>query len=182
MKPPCYSYDDTAIAPYYSNVGTDYSDLRSSVPLLSLLVSSGSYNHQFDFSSYLYTGYGAFYFHDYAQNAPFYKPYSSKSATLHGYDYSGSGSQISPTFTAYRYRALAQDNGTPLLYEGARLSLHDGSTNTSPAYASTYSNVNFTPDPTAPTTAIPTPALLPGMVAFGLGMWRKRKAVAAEQV
>jgi hypothetical protein len=28
------------------------------------------------------------------------------------------------------------------------------------------------------TTSIPTPALLPGLVGFGLSVWRKRKAEA----
>jgi hypothetical protein len=32
---------------------------------------------------------------------------------------------------------------------------------------------------TASLTAVPTPALLPGVVSFGLGLWRRRRAVAA---
>jgi hypothetical protein len=32
---------------------------------------------------------------------------------------------------------------------------------------------------TANLTAVPTPALLPGVVSFGLGVWRRRRAVAA---
>ena len=167
-----YSYDDTTISPYgYSQ--TDYSYSGFSAPLLSLLVSSGSYSHQFDFS----TGSGYFNFQDYALTAPTYNSYSYKLAQVAASDTSGSETNY---FHAYRYPG--QSNGTPFLNEVAQAYTYDSSTNTYSNYVYTTSNVNFTPDITAPTTAIPTPALLPGMVAFGLGMWRKRKAVAAEQV
>ena len=167
-----YSYDDTTISPYgYSGTGYSYSGFDA--PLLSLLVSSGSYSHQFDFSN----GGGTFYFQDYALTAPTYTPYSYKYARVDGSDTSGSESNY---FSASRY--TGQSNGTPSLGGVAYAQTYNSSTSTSPRYGYTRYNVNFTPDITAPTTAIPTPALLPGMVAFGLGVWRKRKAVVAEQV
>jgi hypothetical protein len=42
----------------------------------------------------------------------------------------------------------------------------------------TYVNVGFKTDNT---TAVPTPALLPGLIGLGMGVLRKRKREAAEQ-
>ena len=142
-----YSYDD--ILPFSISLdGYSYSGFFA--PLLSLLLSSGSYSHLFTKGTFSF------------QNYKFAQVTASDNSEPQG-NY----------FIAYR--KLGQNNGTPFLTEFAKSTGTYGN-------ARTYSNVNFTPDPTAPTTAIPTPALLPGMVAFGLGVWRKRKAVVAEQV
>jgi hypothetical protein len=42
-----------------------------------------------------------------------------------------------------------------------------------------FNNFRLTSDGQA--TAVPTPALLPGLIGLGLGAWRKRKATIAEQ-
>ena len=81
----------------------------------------------------------------------------------------------------HAYRQPGQNNGIPFLDEFAQAFTYGNSTGTSDRNAYTGSNVNFSPDPTA-VTAVPTPALLPGLAAFGLGVWRKRKQAKQVEV
>ena len=125
-------------------------------------MSSGSYDHTFDFR----VGRGTFFFNEYAQTAPYYTPYSSQRKTVNAIDWSSG-------FTSFSAERISgQDNGIPFLTDYAAAGNGNSSFYTSLAY--TYSNVNFSPTSTA-VTAVPTPALLPGLAAFGLGVWRKRK-------
>lgn len=157
-----YSYDDTAIVPF-NNSSTDYSDTGFNVGLSSLRVISGSYDHTFDLTPGPLNA-GSFYFRDYAKTAPTYTPYSYRLTGLYAAD---NGLEYN-NFSAARQSS--QYDGTPSLYEFAQaytLDRYYGGAYK--RYAHTYSNVNFSP------TAVPTPALLPGLAAFGLGVWRKRK-------
>ena len=165
-----YSYDDTAISPYNFSI-TDFSVTGFDVVLSSLKVTSGSYDHTFDFTPGV--GGGGFRFRDFAQTPPTYTPYSGRFAEVVAWDSIGSEYN---EFGAYR--TLGQNNGTPSLDEYARTSTYNNSSNTYDRHAATYSNVNFSPDP----TAVPTPALLPGLAAFGLGVWRKRKQAKQVEV
>lgn len=126
---------------------------------------SGSYDHTFDFTPGV--GNGTFRFTDYA-NALSDTHVSYQGPQVIAYDTIGSESNH---FRAEQFPG--QYNGTPFLGEYAYAQTTDNNGFlTRQAY--TTSNVNFSPDPTA-VTAVPTPALLPGLAAFGLGVWRKRK-------
>ena len=168
-----YSYDDTAVVPYdYSGTtGSDVSHTGFNVGLSSLRVISGSYDHTFDFLT-PGAGSGSFHFQDYALTPP-HTPYSQRVAQVYATDTIGSEYN-----SFHASRQPGQNNGIPFLYEFAEASTYDNSTDTYDRYAATYSNVNFSPDP----TAVPTPALLPGLAAFGLGVWRKRKQAKQVEV
>ena len=169
-----YSYDDTAISPYnFSITDFDFSVTGFDVVLSSLKVTSGSYEHTFNFTPGV--GSGTFYFEDFALTPPTHTPYNHRFARVSASD--TIGSKYSDFHAS---RQPGQANGTPFLYEFAQASTYDNSTGTS-RYAYTGSNVNFSPDPTA-VTAVPTPALLPGLAAFGLGVWRKRKQAKQVEV
>ena len=159
-----YSYDDTTIIPYTYGSYPGYNWSGFSAVLSSLRVTSGSYDHTFDFTPGV--GNGTFRFTDYA-NAASYTPISYQGPEVSAYDTIGSESN-----QFYAYQFPGQENGYPFLNVHASAYTFKNGSLTRQAY--TTSNVNFSPDPTA-VTAVPTPALLPGLVAFGLGVWRKRK-------
>ena len=169
-----YSYDDTTIsAPPHLNYSSPFSSSTYfSAALSSLRVTSGSYGHTFDFLT-TRAGSGNFYFGEYAQNAPYYTPYSSRRVAVSAIDWSSG-------FTSFDAETISgQDNGIPFLTEYAGAGNGNSSFYTS--LAITNSNVNFSPTSTA-VTAVPTPALLPGLAAFGLGVWRKRKQAKQVEV
>lgn len=161
-----------------------YSATYFTAVLSSLRVSSSSYDHTFDLTPSV--GSGTFQIQDYAvtpqtYSAPFYSN-SYRAAGVSNYrvvDVLASDT-IGSKYNDFRaYRSLGQANGTSILgdqYASAYTYDRDANTGAFDRYAYTNSNVNFSPDPTA-VTAVPTPALLPGMMAFGLGVWRKRKQV-----
>ena len=165
-----YSYDDTTITPY--TVASYYNSSGFSAVLSSLRVTSGSYDHTFDFTPGVRNG--TFEFTDYALAAP-YTPYSYQGAQVIAFDTLGSESNL---FRAYRY--AGQYNGSPdLNVHAAAQTFNNNGFVTRSAY--TTSNVNFSPDPTA-VTAVPTPGLLAGLAAFGRGVWRKRKQAKQVEV
>ena len=170
-----YSYDDTTIsAPPHLNYS--YPSFSSSTYLTAILsslrVTSGSYDHTFDFLT-PGAGSGTFHFREYALNAPYYTPYSSRRVAVSAIDWSSG-------FTSFDAETISgQDNGIPFLTEYAVAGNGNSSFYTS--LAITNSNVNFSPTSTA-VTAVPTPALLPGLAAFGLGVWRKRKQAKQVEV
>jgi len=164
-----YSYDDATLKPYnVSNPGYyQYSEYYGS--LLSLIVNSGSYSHTFDLAN----GYGFVSFADFAYD-PSYVPYSYKTFSVQGYDYTSPGFNFFDSYTQ-----KVDDHGTPSKYQSARLYTYDNQVENYPNGVYAFSNVKFTPDPTA--TAVPTPALLPGLIGLGIGVLRKRKGNVAEQ-
>ena len=166
-----YEYDEATIisSPYNYFVSPDNHLTDFTAALSKLRVISGNYDHTFDFTSGV--GNGTFHFQDYAQteSANRYE-YSYRFAQVNATDNIGSESNY---FSARRYPYLFGGiSGIPRLSEFAEALTSNNSVSVSSA--STYSNVNFSPDPTA-VTAVPTPALLPSLAAFGLGVWRKRK-------
>ena len=158
-----YEYDDDTKISSYNNSGTDYSNSEFEVGLSSLVVTSGTYSHTFGVGS------GTFSFEDSSKTAPTYTPYSYQFTGV-SWNPTGLGSNY-----FYAYRESEQDNGIPFLNEFASAGIGNGS------FASTNSNVNFSPTSTA-VTAVPTPALLPSLAAFGLGVWRKRKQAKQVEV
>ena len=168
-----YSYDDTTINQYnYSS--PNYSLTSFSAALRSLRVISGSYDHTFNFTSGV--GSGTFTFQDHAYTAPTYSPVGYREASVSAWD----NIRLEENHFSALQRA-GQSNGTPFSTKIASAYALDRNANAysnyglaSPTYGLPDPNVNFSPDPTA-VTAVPTPALLPGLAAFGLGVWRKRK-------
>jgi len=137
-----YSYDDTTITPYTYASYPGYNWSGFSAVLSSLRVTSGSYDHTFDFTPGV--GNGTFRFTDYAIAAS-YTPISYQGPEVSAYDTIGSESNH---FRAHQFPG--QENGTPFLgeYAYAQTTDNNGSLTRS---AYTTSNVNFSPDPTAVT-------------------------------
>jgi len=168
-----YSYDDTTVNPYnFSSPG--YSLTSFSAALSSLRVISGSYDHTFNFTSGV--GGGTFRFQDQAYTAPTYTPVSYREVSVSAFE-----DIVSESNYFYALQRAGQSNGTPFSTKLAHAYALDRNANAFSNYGMTMGgyglaapNVNFSPDPTA-VTAVPTPALLPGLAAFGLGVWRKRK-------
>ena len=175
-----YSYDDTAVVPFdYSY--TDYRYAGFSAALSSLRVISGSYDHTFNFTSGV--GSGTFTFKDRAYTAPTYSPLGYREASVSAWD-----NIRSETNQFSALQRAGQSNGTPFSTKIASAYALDRNANAYSNYGQAYPsygfpepNVNFSPDPTV-VTAVPTPALLPGLVAFGLGVWRKRKQAKQVEV
>lgn len=165
-----YTFDSSSVTT------TDYSDptqysryFYSSVPLLSLVLNSGSISHSFDWST---GGYGVLVWDDLQSNPAYYGQYRYISTSLQAYDFSAPGYNY---FSAYSQVGRYSD-GSPFAAFSAQAYSYDYSTGTYPTNGLTDSQVNFsTPAP----TAIPTPALLPGLVGFGVGVLRKRKQAGA---
>jgi hypothetical protein len=161
---------------------TDYSNwsgytryLQDSVPLLSLVLSSDTFSHEFDFNTvhsiYGYTAYGYLQWWDY-QYAD--SQYEAKGTQLYAADFSGA---LANSFSAYE-RASKYWDGTPWSDSYASAySSHDSITGTYLKYPYTNSGATFSDPHTFPSPAtVPTPALLPGLIGMGLGAVRKRKA------
>ncbi len=165
-----YSYDDTTISPS-NDSDVDYVETRFTTSLLSLIVNSGSYSHTFDFTN----GFSEFAFKSYALKAPTHTPASEKKVSVFGVERVGSVEQY---FSASRASGLY--DGVPTLSEGASAGVFNPDINPDTdhfySYATTSSNVKFSPDP----TAVPTPALLPSLVGLGIGVLRKKRAAVAE--
>lgn len=143
--------------------------------LLSLVVESGSYSHTFDFSD----GGGSFSFSKFVGNPTGIRPYISKYFSISAFnDFWDGTEQRYNWFFATRYIGEYYDNSSS--WDSSRVNLvsyvyldHVGLHQT---YDDVYSNnVMFTPDPTS---VIPTPALLPGLLGMGIAALRKRKSEA----
>lgn len=155
-----YTYDD-------ANVTTnDYSNsyysryLYSTVPLLSLVLTSGNVNQTFDVS----TGYGQLYWYD-IQSNPIYGQYESKQTSIYAYNYLATRQNY-----FYTSNSIGKDyNGTPFTGSFAQAYSYDNATYLYSSGAYTYAPVTFS------ATTVPTPALLPGLIGLGLGVLRKRR-------
>lgn len=176
-----YSYDDTVFSSQSSNSGPDYYQSSYTSPLLSLEFTSGAYSHTFDFTN---GGAGSLYFVEQAYAPPTYG--TAVSQLFMQVDANDPTAPGQNSFTANRVRQ--QTNG--VLSGGSYVGFYsrDPITDTYPAYAYTYSDANFSDDltakalPTIPATAVPTPALLPGLIGMGIAAFRKRKQEKAEAV
>jgi hypothetical protein len=182
-----YSYDDAAIVPYdLSNIDPSDPDVRNvgfNVPLSSLKVTVGSsYSHIFNFSDPS-SSFSELVFQDFALLPPTHIPsFSSKIVGVVAHD--GFGKADFNRFSAARYRDQEDGIPYPLFHSvDAGYASVDPSTGiyTSRGYGSSrgYNDVTFSPDLTA--TAVPTPALLPGLMGLGIGVLRKRRAEANER-
>jgi hypothetical protein len=165
-----YTYDSDSITT------TDYSGpsyvryLQSGAPLLSLVLKSGAITHAFDF---WYGGYpyGGIMF----QDIEFNDGSTGKDVTVWGYD-----SSESIAYFSANARKGQDVNGTPYDYSSAQALGRTGLFYYGLAESSSAaSNVSITD--TVP-TAVPTPALLPGLVGMGVGVLRRRKQAKAEAV
>lgn len=171
-----YSYDDATLTfSDYSQPGF-FQDFAHYGSLLSLVVNSGSYSHDFSNDStsvYL----GDFKFEDSIGDP---SSRSSKYFAVGGNEDTAPG--LESSFSAVKQ--VGEDSGEPFSYfEAGFYTL--GSNVNYPNGVSASSDVQFTPDPTAvPTpdpTAVPEPALLSGLIGLGVGLLRKRKVEAANQ-
>jgi hypothetical protein len=159
-----YSYDDTALKPWgYSVPGIT----RYYGSLLSLVVTSGNYSHTFDFSN----GIGQVQFEN-ITGLTYYGYGSSRNFIVFGSD---SGPMGYNAFHAFKY-TNKHDSGIAFSFWLVQLGINNAQGDNI-GYVEAVDNVNFTPDP----TAVPTPALLPGLIGLGLGVIRKRKAEALKQ-
>ncbi|MBD2034679.1 PTPA-CTERM sorting domain-containing protein [Leptolyngbya sp. FACHB-321] len=164
-----YSYDDALLTPYSASIpgGVRYSGLYGS--LMSLVVNSGSYSHTFDFSN----GRGEVRFEDYIRDPDFYNAsYTSKFFGVFGLDNTAQGYNF---FRAYNQsEEFGSLPGILFNSEYARLNTRNNQgTDTNLVEAS---NARFR----SGSTAVPTPALLPGLIGLSISVLRKRKAQAAK--
>ncbi len=154
----------------FNNSSQDQQHVGFSSSLLSLSINSGSFSHTFDFTQGL--TYGYVYFQDYALSPPTYTPSSSKFWQVAAVGYSDTSYSIYNYFNAHKQRGAS--DGSPFDASYAYASQSDYNNNYA-FYGVANSNVTFNPDP----TAIPTPALVPGLIGLGLATIRKRKAALA---
>jgi len=164
-----YSYDDAALTPFSGSAPGQYQASGYHGSLLSLMVNSGSYNHNFD----LPNGSSTVSFENFT-GLPGSFP-SFNYFNVSAFDYSAPGYNNFFTYTVVGENA----DGTPLNERFAKLYTQEEENLGYPNGVYTYNNVKFTPDPTA--TAVPTPALLPGLIGMGVAAYRKRKGAGIEQ-
>jgi hypothetical protein len=165
---------------------TDYSNwsgytryFQDSVPLLSLVLSSDTFSHEFDFNtvSSIY-GYGAYSYLQWWDYQYADSQYETKGTQLYAADFPGS---LANYFYAYEQAGKYWD-GTPWSSSSASASSYDYITGTLLKYPYTYSGVTFSDPHTFPPPAtVPTPALLPGLIGMGMAAVRKRKANQAQE-
>jgi hypothetical protein len=168
-----YTYDSDNVTTY------DYSDptywsryLVSSVPLLSLVLNSGTVSQIFDFNT---VGSKYLQWHDIQAQPTYYGQYGYKQTYLYAEDYS------LPDYNYFNaYSLLGQySDGSPWSGSYALAYSYDTNTGTYSAYGYTYDRVTFS---TSSPTAVPTPALLPGLLGLGISVVRRRKQADVEAV
>lgn len=165
-----YSYDDATLTFFDSSQPGVFQYFGYNVFLLSLIVNSGSYSHTFDFSN----GYGQFTFIDADISTTYDRKY--KEFTVFGRD------NTAPKLSEFSAVKQAGESGSePFNYSSAQFFSYDNNAGHYLVDASTFSNVQFTPDPTAVPAAVSEPSLLAGLIGLGVGVLRKRKAEAAKQ-
>jgi hypothetical protein len=161
-----YTYDDTQVVTQdLSN--TDYTFIYRSVNLTSLKLVAGSLSHIFDVST---PNLARLYWTELAYYAPNI-PGTSKFFSLVVQDYTEPGQ--------YRFSAERQISDLPPEYTFPRdltvnASRIDPITSESSRGVTLYSGVTFNPEfpPTPP--SVPTPALLPGLIALGAALRRQK--------
>jgi len=152
-----YAYDTSNLLPY-DNSAPDLKDVGYLISSLSSLqIKSDTINYIIDLAS----GGGYVLFEDYAATSPSYSPASFKAFTLFGSD---------PSYSFSAYHQVGLDNGIPFNLKQVELDTLMGS-------VVAQSNATFT---TNSATAVPTPALLPGLIGLGVGMLHKRRKVTAK--
>ena len=157
-----YTYDDANVTTTDSSNSYNSRYLTSTVPLLSLILNSGSVTQTFDLSTsisnYLYSL-------DIQQN-PIYGQYEEKQNRIYVLDSSAPGQNY---FTAQSSFGKYV-GGSPFANYYAQGGSYNFTTRTDVTGAYTYAPVTFS------ATAVPTPALLPGLIGLGVSVLRKRKA------
>jgi hypothetical protein len=172
-----YTYDDTSIVNSYG-----------SFSLLSFILSSGSYTDVFNLNPYtpgtLGYGSGSVFLSDtlfgidanYTASLPS-GPTSSQTyfrGSRQRSQLSNGDPAVRDQIETYKYRFDGAAGGPFGFTDNLKFSPELG------RYFLSQSTVEFSPDPTAPATAVPAPAVLPGwLLVLGLGVLGKRKAEAA---
>lgn len=168
-----YTYDSDSITT------TDYSNsygysryLVQTVPLLSLVLNSGTVSQTFALSS---GNYDYLQWYDVQANPANSGQYGYQGTVLYAYDSAASTNYF------YAYSQSGQDYyGVPWASNYAGGYAYNSSTGYS-LYGYTYAPVTFTQVvAAAPVTAVPTPVLLPGLIGLGLGVWRRRNQTEPE--
>lgn len=169
-----YTYDsDSIIESVYSSSGYD-NHLSRTAPLLSLLLS-GSFRHTFDFSYPM--GGGNISWRSFQSPSPEYGQYGFEDVTISGFD--SLTSVYHNNFIASKTSGIGYSD-QPFSNSYAQASSYDYSTITYLVSAEAYSNVNFSGATPAP-VAVPTPALLPGLIGLCMAALRKRKQNQAQE-
>ncbi len=162
-----YTYDSDSITTTdYSYYGYDRY-LYSVAPLLSLVFKSGAITHVFDNLD----NNDAISWWDIDSDFDSNTDYELKQT---GVSASESLNSVWSSFYSYVYDQNYY--GTPGSGSNARASQYDSSYRYS-YYGYTNSGVSI-----SDTTAVPTPALLPGLIGMGVGVLRRRKQAKAETV
>lgn len=166
-----YTYNDSKITTIIDSSPYYYSEVKV-VPLLSLVFTSGNVSHTFDFSDFSTSNsFGRLVWSD--EQLYYSRNYRSKSTEIFGYDYSAPSNNHFHFYAGSSWSYYTDSAPQPFTFAKA-YSYNDPSYF---PYGETYAEVIFS-NP-SPVTAVPTPALLPGLIGLGLGVLRKRKAQAA---
>lgn len=170
-----YTYDSDSITI------NDYSDgyyydryLASSAPLLSLVLNSGAITYVFNLDNVYVSG--AISWFDVKYNPDDYVgDYEFKQTYIDASGYSDPSYNLYEAFLGYT--TTSQSYGTPYSDSYASAYQYDSASGNYPFYGSANSGVSI-----SDTTAVPTPALLPGLIGMGVGVLRRRKQTKAETV
>lgn len=174
-----YTYDSDSITTNnYSN--TYYYDTyyESTVPLLSLILNSGTGSYTFDPSFSNGNGYGYLQWLDVDYNNAYYGHQGTQKGTyLHASSYTGAESNY---FYAQNYSGTDY-SGNPYAYNYAYAYAYDYNTGKYLGYSYTNqpvfsSVVDPLPTPTPNPTSVPEPSILLGLIGLGLGALGQRKA------
>jgi hypothetical protein len=164
-----YTYDSDSISESnYSYLGY-YNEKWRSTSLLSLVLNSGSYSHTFAPGNLGYYGYISWY--GFQSTSPSYGLTDYERTSLYAYDNLSPGSNYFYTYntSGVDYYGNPFDSSHARAYGG-----YDSDTGTYSINTYSYSPVRFSGATPAP-TAVPTPALLPGLIGLGMAALRKRK-------
>ncbi|MBF1999262.1 MAG: PTPA-CTERM sorting domain-containing protein [Synechococcales cyanobacterium M58_A2018_015] len=162
-----YTYDSDSITGYDSSISGLYKQKQRRTSLLSLVLNSGSYSYTFDFSPSVGGSYIEWY--DFQSTSSTYGLHDHESIFLVASDYPTAAYN---SFYAYTISGLGY-SGNSLDSSYASAYSQDYNTGTFPIGAYTY-NAKFSGATPAP-TAVPTPALLPGLVSVSAALLRKRE-------
>jgi hypothetical protein len=149
-----YTYDSASLVTTDIAGSTYTKYLVTSAPLLSLVVNSGAFSHTFNLS-----GFGNSFLLRDIQGGPIGSEYAST-----GFQFLASEGSGSNVFRFSAQKSEGQfDNSTPFDSASATFDIDNNNNpfDGSPTFASTNA---FTNGPIPPSTPVPTPALLPGLI------------------
>ncbi|PZV08680.1 MAG: hypothetical protein DCF32_04195 [Leptolyngbya sp.] len=157
-----YTYDSNSITTYDSSNANYSRYLYSVAPLLSLVFKSGAITDVFPLDI------GSIEWYDVQANPDTGSSYALKQINITAEYYDALEGRF------FSVASTGQNpDGSPFSSSFARVSQIDGSSIETLYFGEAYSGVSI-----ADTTAVPTPALLPGLIGMGVAALRKRKGEA----